>query len=850
MPKYKTEYAAYEEQLKGTVFEELSVLREKIDEFAGNNFKNDLDTLLDALFSHYTQRNDMGNFVPMTAEEYQDVRQKYQKCLSDYQNLSLDGQSEPMQRLGTALLRDTNALSGLPIDNLPPLAEVLHGAEIETIQMYTQGKTVGEMVSSREAVEYTDRNGIVHQGFFTAEEDVTHWPAKRNEADQQLVDSLKAKYPEFQKTIQAAFSDMTYRNKIRSGKQELDEYVRTAPWMRRLSAKKQAAFKNIQAELSAGLDKNYVHYILTRDNRIRPDAKLAQRSSAMSDVARVLGFSELLANSHRVIVERNGEKIEGTMMELAGPDGVDRANLQKDSPLFRVNEDDFNNPEMLKSLANLQILDYLCANTDRHSRNFFIRFDTTDPAHPKVIGVQGIDNDNSFGALKDGTKRMASAENLKVITPEMKEAVQKMTAASFEALLKDYGMDKAEIEAAAFRLDKLQNMILNGEKQEELHFEADEKGDIHLRNHENAIHIVKDDEWNKLTCKKLVAEGFMTDNIFSVVGKITNHLEQDKAETLNKSERKSGEQGLQFSQQNEKTAFENLRAALQKEYQQLKKMEKRLDEKGMYADGTNGSRQFNNMGKGVKYLVGKYESLFENLSGCESLNAKAQKHLDSFYDKIRKNRETILKFADTYIHKDKVHIFTRGKERLKVAVELNDFAQKEMQDSEKLFISQKKERQLWSQKSAYEVSAYTSNQLRSMMDKALHDNVMILKAGDPNHALGLRAMKAQKRLWNFSQMNVPAPSEDQKKQISAAELGAMEDVNILLSFVKAQNLDANVPDIKNSITPKQARSILGAVFEQEMKLVNERAPKQKDSINHVMNHPAEERERKKNPRTL
>lgn len=426
---------------------------------------------------------------------------------------------------------------------------------------------------------------------------------------------------------------------------------------------------------------------------------------------------------------------------------------------------------------------------------------------------------------------MSSAENLKIITPEMKEAVQKLTETSFVALLEDYGMDAGEIDAAKVRLNKLHELIRNGETINELHFEQNENGDEVLRNPENSIHIVKEDEWTQLSCQKLVAEGFRQSNLFTVVGRVTSALENDKEETLKNAEKKGEGKGLQFSQQNEAAAFENIKKALQKEHQQLKEIEKRLDEKGKYANATNGSWQFRNTGRSVKWLVGKYEKLLDNLSDSKQLDNKAQKALDSFYRVMKLNKQTILDVADTYIHKDKVHIFSQGKERLKVAVDLNSFMQKDMQDSEKLFAAQKKEKEQWAQKSAYEVSAYASNQLRSMMDGALRENVLALKASDPNRALGMKAMKAQERLWNFSQRTT-RPSENGKNQISAAQLTAMEDINTMLTFVKAQNPEANVPDIQKPVTAKQARSFLGAVFEQEVKLANERKPKKQENAIH------------------
>ena len=55
-------------------------------------------------------------------------------------------------------------------------------------------------------------------------------------------------------------------------------------------------------------------------------------------------------------------------------------------------------PAMQKSLADLQVLDNLLGQVDRHTQNHMLQSDKQG----RAIGVTGIDNDFSFGMNKIG----------------------------------------------------------------------------------------------------------------------------------------------------------------------------------------------------------------------------------------------------------------------------------------------------------------------------------------------------------------------------------------------------------------------------------------------------------------
>lgn len=71
-----------------------------------------------------------------------------------------------------------------------------------------------------------------------------------------------------------------------------------------------------------------------------------------------------------------------------------------DDAIFEYDESVFNNAPGLKSLVDIQILDFVCMNIDRHLGNMMFQFEGEGTKNPRFVGVQGIDNDLSFSYKK------------------------------------------------------------------------------------------------------------------------------------------------------------------------------------------------------------------------------------------------------------------------------------------------------------------------------------------------------------------------------------------------------------------------------------------------------------------
>lgn len=214
---------------------------------------------------------------------------------------------------------------------------------------------------------------------------------------------------------------------------------------------------------------------------------LSGRNVATSRVAEFLGIGNVVAKSETVEVfepgmkkgkignlmkkaeGRSGEKVTRSLQrELidAGHESGkgEGANIIKDKITGNFQRD----------MSNLQILDYLTGQIDRHWNNFMVQEETkteteTGTEKTKLTGLTGIDNDFAFGNAKIGNKGKIGSHGItpvnqkgELIIPHMDkklaERILSMDKKQLEFLLVDL-IEKENIEAACKRLEILQKAI-------------------------------------------------------------------------------------------------------------------------------------------------------------------------------------------------------------------------------------------------------------------------------------------------------------------------------------------------------------------------------------------------------
>ena len=209
---------------------------------------------------------------------------------------------------------------------------------------------------------------------------------------------------------------------------------------------------------------------------INATARGNRRNSAMSAVSEMLGCSQVLAHSESLKIEEKNDDpydlnrqgpIKGTFMEEVKGEDVQKSDEK--SELYKANLSYIEGCDgLVKNIANLQIMDYLCGNPDRHYANVIYKIE-----NGKLISVTGIDNDTSFGS-KDHTKVMAgvSLEKLTVIPEDMAKRVLDLDEESFKFMLYGHDIDSLEAQNAVDRLRKLKTKIIKDQKDYEYTIEG------------------------------------------------------------------------------------------------------------------------------------------------------------------------------------------------------------------------------------------------------------------------------------------------------------------------------------------------------------------------------------------
>lgn len=271
--------------------------------------------------------------------------------------------------------------------------------------------------------------------------------------------------------------------------------------------------------------------INTYDLKLDDGERVDNRNAAMSTVAALLGRPDLICPACEMTVVNNGEEISGTFMELAK--GVDPAHPTQEAKSYDPEKDQ--SPEALRAIADLQVIDYICGNVDRHALNYFYQFENKD-GKLHLTGLVGIDNDSSFSQSNDlyssNFNRLIGTDNMRVVTKSMADKVKGLTAESLSFSLRAHGLNEKAVTAACKRLEHLQDCLRAGEAE----FRKDEnrrkiKADPAYTKHK-FIRIVPDDKFADFTYRKLAGSPTLPrqerkDNLFNTVSHYS--IERKKA---------------------------------------------------------------------------------------------------------------------------------------------------------------------------------------------------------------------------------------------------------------------------------------------------------------------------------
>lgn len=257
-----------------------------------------------------------------------------------------------------------------------------------------------------------------------------------------------------------------------------------------------------------------------------PEESTDRRNSAMSDIADLFGMDNLLVHTKncRIKDKKTGKVIKGILMDEAK--GIDPANYKNLAdaekaffdPKTRTSATD--NLLLKKSIADLQILDFVCGNMDRHGKNFFYKLDENG----KICGLLGIDNDTSFGLLKNAFKHMSgiAPENMMVITKSTWNRIKDMSPETMRGILYGFRLSKEVVDNSVKRFEELKAKITEDQA------EYERRGCIKGELIEGRIKVVDDEELDGLEFSSLArgemnaSQGSKKKNLFTRVGDAIN----------------------------------------------------------------------------------------------------------------------------------------------------------------------------------------------------------------------------------------------------------------------------------------------------------------------------------------
>ncbi len=341
-------------------------------------------------------------------------------------------------------------------------------------------KMGGSGLSARQALSFTDGKGRRLKGLFTPKTytaSVSGFSAVFEKCSEKaktkrgkallsgMIQKIMAKFTDLESDRDAAWDLINFARKdvvtdeqtgeVRPSMQELDagklvRYIGAVTDTDPDDAVNEIGAQNL-ADLTEELEPLISDFGLNISNAGIPEGgRIDRRSAAMSAAADLLGCSGVIARSSPMVIrDQNGNEAEGTFMLEAK--GLDYENPSSDADKVDANSLKDTDGQALRDLADLQVLDYICGNIDRHQGNMIYRFN----ADSKLIGVQGIDNDCSFGTkipVWQGQNHLAAPKDMIAVTESMYKKVSALSPEELEYALRGFDLSDAELQAAGSAL--------------------------------------------------------------------------------------------------------------------------------------------------------------------------------------------------------------------------------------------------------------------------------------------------------------------------------------------------------------------------------------------------------------
>ena len=568
-----------------------------------------------------------------------------------------------IRNVSRVMQKDFKTIENARIDGTTTFADMIRSSKERTIRLGNQqGQIVGDALSKRMLLNVQDGQQRTVRGLFTQNSkldfithltnDIARWKREYPGLAPMFKD-IERERKAFNKKYDADYSAASFIARCCTGTIDEETGEKLAVFdsereLGKLSGDYDGlpGYREWSRDLGKNIDVYHLHqryYI--EAHQLSQGVNIDGRNSAMSTVADLLHCGDLLAKSTPMAVKGpDGKTVHGTFTEFV--DGTDVHHLSPDDPYLQSNSADFVQPTGLKSIANLNVLDFICGNTDRHRANVLYKFDENN----KVIGVKGIDNDMSFGTLNNyqltnGENRMSSVDELQVVGKDMAEAIKALTPEMLKASLRGYGLEEDELDAAAQRLNMVKERINTKE-----------------------IATVADNEWGNYSLTGLANKCGAQGLFFTV-----NELAMDKNEIREIMEAqlqgKAKQDDLSFGQ----AAFEKKTEDYAKLSEQMGKYFQKL--KDVNSGFFISSREFNNMKNYTEFMRDEFGRM-ANQTPPEGMDPETFRK--NQFEKTKLMMDSLRDLTGMYLnHRNsdgKLKTNTTAQKRTLVATELNAMA--------------------------------------------------------------------------------------------------------------------------------------------------------------------------------
>lgn len=197
------------------------------------------------------------------------------------------------------------------------------------------------------------------------------------------------------------------------------------------------------------------------------DARMSNRDVAMARLDQLFDTKLIARTQFATLNMEDGSKVEGTIMENAGGEGStspkevlgegkDKGFSNKDELVghrqAKLGTDD---PELMRQLSRLYLIDLIANQVDRNKGNYFIKRDTEG----NLLAITGIDNDFAFGTGETADIKSQELRGVsRYVDKEMAEMIMNLDASILEPVLSDL-LPEVEVQAAIKRLEDLQRLL-------------------------------------------------------------------------------------------------------------------------------------------------------------------------------------------------------------------------------------------------------------------------------------------------------------------------------------------------------------------------------------------------------